>query len=70
MDMRSLLLNYEIALCVYDADAIRQIQDWIPQLTSDCSARKLQTKTSSRATEGWEGFLRHCCEWLTGSVAA
>ena len=47
MDMRSLLLNYEIALCIFDADAIRQIQDWMLRLKLDCSARKLQTKTSS-----------------------
>ena len=46
MDMRSLLLNYEIALCIYGSDAIRQLEAWMLRLKTDCSSRKLQTKSS------------------------
>ncbi|MGB5745609.1 MAG: phospholipase D-like domain-containing protein [Desulfobacterales bacterium] len=44
MDMRSILLNYEIALCLYDSDEIRQLEAWILRLKADCSARKFQPK--------------------------
>jgi len=46
MDMRSILLNYEIALCLYDSDAIRQLEAWMLRLKTDCSARKLQPQSS------------------------
>jgi len=46
MDMRSLLLNYEIALCIYDSDAIRQLETWMLRLKTGCSARKFQPKSS------------------------
>lgn len=46
MDMRSMLLNYEIALCIYDSDAIRQLETWTLGLKTDCSARKLRSKNS------------------------
>ena len=46
MDMRSMLLNYEIALCLYDTDAIRQLETWMLKLRTDCSARKRQSKHS------------------------
>jgi len=46
MDMRSLLLNYEIALCIYDSDAISQLETWMLGLKKDCSARKLKSKSS------------------------
>ncbi|MCB2147314.1 MAG: PLDc N-terminal domain-containing protein [Deltaproteobacteria bacterium] len=47
MDMRSLLLNYEIALCLYDADAIGQLEAWMLDLIrKDCSARQRQPKRS------------------------
>ena len=45
MDMRSMLLNYEIALCIYDSDAIRQIETWMLGLKTDCLARKQQPKS-------------------------
>jgi len=45
MDMRSMLLNYEIALCIYDSDAIRQLETWMLGLKTDCSARKPQPKS-------------------------
>jgi cardiolipin synthase len=46
MDMRSLLLNYEIGLCIYDSGVIRQLETWMLGLKTDCSARKLQPKSS------------------------
>jgi cardiolipin synthase len=46
MDMRSMLLNYEIALCIYDSDAIIQLETWMLKLKEDCLARKLQPKSS------------------------
>ena len=52
MDMRSMLLNYEIALCIYDSDAIRQLEAWMLGLKTDCSARKLQSKRSFGLIEG------------------
>ncbi len=44
MDMRSLLLNYEIALCIYDSDAIRQLESWMMDLKLDCSAHPRKPK--------------------------
>ena len=46
MDMRSLLLNYEIALCIYDSDAIRRLESWMLDLKTDCSARQRQPTRS------------------------
>jgi len=40
MDMRSMLLNYEIALCLYDADQIKGLESWMLELNADCSPRK------------------------------
>jgi cardiolipin synthase len=45
MDMRSLLLNYEIALCIYDADAIGQMESWMLSLKADCCGREMKTKS-------------------------
>ena len=42
MDMRSLLLNYEIVLCIYDLDAIGQLESWMLDLREDSSARQPQ----------------------------
>jgi cardiolipin synthase len=44
MDMRSLLLNYEIGLCIFDSDAIRKLENWIFKLKTACSAREIQPK--------------------------
>jgi cardiolipin synthase len=46
MDMRSMLLNYEIALCICDSDAFIQLETWMLKLREDCLARKLQPKSS------------------------
>ena len=52
MDMRSMLLNYEIALCIYNSDAIIQLETWMLKLKEDCLARKLQPKSSFGLIEG------------------
>lgn len=52
MDMRSILLNYEIALCFYDSDAIRKLETWIKALTADCSVRQQRQGSSLGLTEG------------------
>ena len=51
MDMRSLLLNYEIALCMYDSDTIGELESWMLDLRKDCSSRQLQAKRSSGLIE-------------------
>jgi cardiolipin synthase len=51
MDMRSLLLNYEIALCMYDSDTIGELESWMLALRKDCSSRQLQAKGSSGLIE-------------------
>jgi cardiolipin synthase len=52
MDMRSLLLNYEIALCLFDSDAIRELETWIQELMADCSFRKKRQRSSFGFIEG------------------
>jgi phosphatidylserine/phosphatidylglycerophosphate/cardiolipin synthase-like enzyme len=52
MDMRSILLNYEIALCLYDSDAIRKLETWIKELTADCSIRQQRQGSSLGLIEG------------------
>jgi cardiolipin synthase len=52
MDMRSILLNYEIALCISDSAPIRQLETWMRRLKADCSARKSQTKSAFGLIEG------------------
>jgi cardiolipin synthase len=44
LDMRSLLLNYEIALCTYDGEAIGRLEAWMRGLMTRCSPRKLRTR--------------------------
>lgn len=46
MDMRSMLLNYEIALCIYDSKVIGELESWMLDLIKDCSIRELQSKPS------------------------
>jgi cardiolipin synthase len=52
MDMRSILLNYEIALGIYDPGAIREIETWMLRLKEDCSARKTSAKDAIGLIEG------------------
>ena len=44
MDMRSLLLNYEVALAIYTPSVIREVDAWMGWLISHCLPR--QTKAS------------------------
>ncbi|MGD8366637.1 MAG: phospholipase D-like domain-containing protein [Desulfobacterales bacterium] len=46
MDMRSLLLNYEIALCSYDREAIGQLESWMRGLVERCSPRALPPRST------------------------
>lgn len=46
MDMRSLLLNYEVALFIYEPDAIGQLESWVLDLKAECSLRKQAAKRS------------------------
>lgn len=52
MDMRSLLLNYEIALFIYDANAIGRVEVWMQGLRTDCTHRKTQPKSAWDVIEG------------------
>jgi cardiolipin synthase len=40
MDMRSLLLNYEVGLCIYDPEIISQIEAWMKDLLQSCRQRE------------------------------
>jgi cardiolipin synthase len=40
MDMRSILLNYEIAMCLYDSAVIEQLESWMLDVIEQCSRRK------------------------------
>jgi cardiolipin synthase len=42
MDMRSLLLNYEIGMCIYDLTTLRKLEAWMLDLKENCSARLLK----------------------------
>ena len=44
MDMRSLLLNYEIALCIHGGEAMGRLESWMRDLMAHCSQRTLQPK--------------------------
>ena len=44
MDMRSLLLNYEIAMCIFDENDIKQIESWMLWLKTDCRERGFDPK--------------------------
>jgi cardiolipin synthase len=46
MDMRSILLDYEIALCIDDPGVLRQFKTWMLGLWRNCSARKIQSKSA------------------------
>ena len=46
MDMRRMLLNHEIVLCIYDSDVIGQHESWMLKLETGCSSRELKPKRS------------------------
>jgi len=54
MDMRSMLLNYEIALCIYDSGVSKKLEDWMLALKIDCSCRILKPKRTFGLIESVE----------------
>jgi len=52
MDMRSLLLNYELALCIYSRDVIMQLEDWMQQLMNKCVERSPHKNQTLSLIEG------------------
>ncbi len=44
MDIRSLLLNYEVGLCIYDAEIIAEIEKWMRGLMAACQGREPHAK--------------------------
>ncbi len=40
MDIRSLLLNYEVGLCIYDPEIIGEIEKWMRHLMQVCQGRE------------------------------
>jgi cardiolipin synthase A/B len=57
LDMRSLLLNYEVALCIYDATSIDALESWMLQLKAGCSARKIPSRDSFGLIKGMGRLL-------------
>lgn len=43
MDMRSLLLNYEVALCLYDANQVKHMESWMLGLKKDSSEQPIRS---------------------------
>ena len=52
MDMRSLLLNFEVGLCIYEPDVIEQIDEWMKRLMASCGIRANPRKSSLNLVEG------------------
>jgi cardiolipin synthase len=52
MDMRSLLLNYEVGLCIYSLDVIRQLEEWMQGLMRACSERQPHHSATLTMIEG------------------
>ncbi|SPD76384.1 Phospholipase D/Transphosphatidylase [uncultured Desulfobacterium sp.] len=52
MDMRSLLLNYELALFIYHREVIIQLKDWMQQLMDNCIERSQHKNQTISLIEG------------------
>jgi len=52
MDMRSLLLNYEIGLCIYSPEIIHQLEDWMQGLMQACRERRAHHSATLTMIEG------------------
>lgn len=52
MDMRSLLLNYEIALFIYSKTALFQVETWVQSLKAQCTQREARPKSMRDIMEG------------------
>jgi cardiolipin synthase len=57
MDMRSLLLNYEVALCIYDAALIKQLENWMLGLRKESAQQPLQSNGSFELIKGMGRLL-------------
>lgn len=52
MDMRSLLLNYEIALFIFNEPIIAQVDAWMQSLKSQCACREARPESARDIIEG------------------
>ncbi len=52
MDMRSLMLNYEVALCIYSPDIVDRLDAWMRLLMAECSMREPRRRSSLAIIEG------------------
>ncbi len=52
MDMRSLMLNYEVALLIYSTDVIDSLDAWMRVLMAECSVREPRRSSSLAVIEG------------------
>jgi len=52
MDMRSLLLNYEVGVCIYSPEIIRQLEKWMMGLMNACGERQPHQSTTLTLIEG------------------
>ena len=52
MDMRSLLLNYEVGLCIYAEEIVGQLERWMMGLMKACRERQPHTSPTLTLIEG------------------
>lgn len=52
MDMRSLLLNYEVGICIYSPEIIHQLEQWMQRLMNACRERKPHHSATLTMIEG------------------
>lgn len=52
LDMRSLLLNYELALWIYSPEKVRQLESWMRGLMEACTERRPHTNPTLAVLEG------------------
>jgi cardiolipin synthase A/B len=57
MDMRSLLLNYEVALCIYDPALIKGLENWMLGLRKESSKQQIQANGSFELLKGMGRLL-------------
>ena len=51
-DVRSMLLNFEAVLMIYDTDTVRGMRDWFEAVASDCAAGIVRPGLLRRIAEG------------------
>ncbi|MBW1990487.1 MAG: PLDc N-terminal domain-containing protein [Deltaproteobacteria bacterium] len=57
MDMRSLLLNYELGVCVYSRHVIRELEGWMRWLQLDCKEREIVYSMPRELVQGMGRLL-------------